>query len=103
MQSHGRFDNYCLDLARKFQNNEETLVIHSINKQEFGKALQTINNIQDVDSRKALLIKYGLILSEKEPDHFIRVVKKQKLNNADRERLSAILLQVPKHAISQAA
>ena len=32
LQSHGRINDYCLQLAKTFKNYEETLVIHSINK-----------------------------------------------------------------------
>lgn len=31
LQSHGRINDYCLQLARKFENYEETLIVHSIN------------------------------------------------------------------------
>ena len=32
LQSHGRMNDYCLTLARKFTKYEQSLVVHSINK-----------------------------------------------------------------------
>ena len=39
LQSHGRINDYCLNLAQKFKNYEETLVIHNVNKQEYKQAI----------------------------------------------------------------
>ena len=40
-------NDYCLEMAKKIKNYEETLIIHSINKQEHTEALQTLNLIRD--------------------------------------------------------
>ena len=40
-------NDYCLQMAKKFKNYEETLIIHSINKQEYTEALQTLDLIRD--------------------------------------------------------
>lgn len=70
LQSHGRID-YCLKLAQKFKNYEETLVIHCVNKQEYKQALQTIELVKDYDTRFNLTLKFGLGLSKEEPSHYI--------------------------------
>ena len=103
LQSHGRINDYCLTLAKKFKNNEETLVIHSINKQEFKEAIETIERMSEDEMKFILLHKFGLVLSKNEPHLFLRLVQRVKLTDENKEKLSAILLQVPKHAIAQAA
>ena len=47
--------------------------------------------------------KFGLVLSQNEPSRYLRLVSRVKLTDENKEKLSAILLQVPKHAIAQAA
>ena len=50
-----------------------------------------------------MTLKYGLVLSKREPAKYMRLVSTQALTDDQKEQLSAILLQVPKHAIAQAA
>ena len=35
-------NDYCLTLARKFPKYEQSLVVHSINKQHYAEALKQI-------------------------------------------------------------
>lgn len=55
MQSHGRINDYCLELAKKFKNYEETLVHHSVNKQEYREALNTIDFVKNSETKVSLL------------------------------------------------
>lgn len=80
LQSHGRINDYCLQLAKKFENYEETLVVHSINSQDFKSALKTIDSISDPELRFDLTLKYGLALSKEEPLMYIRSIQKQSLS-----------------------
>ena len=56
-----------------------------------------------MDTRFNLTLKFGLGLSKEEPNLYIQLISKQGLTDNQKEKLSAILLQVPKHAMAQAA
>ena len=43
LQSHNRMNDYCLILAKKFRKYEQSLVVHSINKQQYTEALAQIS------------------------------------------------------------
>lgn len=100
LQSHGRINDYCLELAKKIKNNEETLVIHSINKQEFREALSIIDSAKDPEIKFFLTHKYGLVLCVREPSYYLQIISRQKLDETEKDKLSAILLQMPKHAMA---
>jgi len=48
-------------------------------------------------------LKFGLKLSKEEPSQYISLISRQGLTDSQKEKLSAILLQVPKEAMAQAA
>ena len=51
-----------------------------------------------------MTVKYGLTLSKADPSKYLNTVKLQdSLNDDQKEKLSAILLQVPKNAVLEAA
>ena len=77
--------------------------MHSINKQEYKEAIQTIERVKDVEVSFQLALKFGLVLSKQEPEVYLRLVSKLNLTDDHKEKLSAILLQVPRHCIAQAA
>jgi len=54
--------------------------------------VQTISLMSDKETKFKITHKYGLTLSEQEPEYFIKVIREQNLTDDDKEKLSAILL-----------
>ena len=99
LQSHGRMNDYCLKLAKTFKNYETALVVHSINRQEYEDALQTIKLLKDDNLRSQLTLRYGSILISNNPIEFLQLLQMKEYKQIEKRKLVPVLLQVPKYAL----
>ena len=103
LQSHGRMNDYCLSMAKKIKKYEQSLVVHSINKQNFKEALNHIDQIEDKEMRIESIVKFGRALINHEPTQYLRALQSPDFADIEKNKLVPILLQAPKNAFGQAA
>ena len=96
-------NDYCLILAKKFRKYEQSLVVHSINKQQFNEALSQIGQLQEKQLRIDSILKFGGVLINHQPLQYLTMLKSPDFEEVDKNQLVPILLQAPKKAIKQTA
>ena len=61
-------------MAKKIKKYEQSLVVHSINKQNFKEALNNIDQIEDKEIRIESIIKFGRELINHEPNDYLKIL-----------------------------